>query len=245
MPDLHRTRIELRGGDGSRPLPDHVHAVIAGWCEFGTGHEDLRKPYSLHEVTTNARGLMLAVNTVTYSATEALLQSVADSGLVRLGRQEFTVDRAVVVEESSWEDILDAAADVAEGSFRFDSPTVFRSGRSDTVMPTPGLVFGHLRAVWSEWAPPSLRPVIDLADTPIMVTSLQGETRTWPARRRQYPGFVGSVTFGLGNVPRRDRMVLDSLGRLAEYAGVGANTTVGMGRTVYRSGGRDRRKATR
>ncbi len=53
-------------------------------------------------------------------------------------------------------------------------------------------------------------------------------------QERQWPGFLGNVTAHAATRNEGDWRVLDALGRLSPYVGVGTNTTFGMGRTVYR-----------
>lgn len=234
MTDVHRTRVQLGGGDGTDLLPDHVHAVVSRWCENEAEHDDLRKPYSVCAIERGRLGPAITIGTFTYSATESLLQSIADSSIVRFGRQRLTVEKAVVRDERSWEDLLDSAEPHRSATFRFLTPVVFRSGRHETILPSPGLVYGHLRAVWSTWCPPHLRPMLDLAALPIHVTSIAASTGCWQARRRRWNGYLGQVTFELSALHETERRKLDALGRLACFTGVGSNTTTGMGRTEYR-----------
>jgi CRISPR-associated endoribonuclease Cas6 len=128
-----------------------------------------------------------------------------------------------------WEDLLAETRPVSGIDFHLESPTVFRSGAQISVMPTPGLVFGHLRAVWQQWAPAELQPFIDLSTVVVHVDHLDGRTEEVVARGRAWRGFVGTVGFDLSQAAPRDRQVLSALAALAPFAGIGANTTIGMG----------------
>ena len=235
MSDLNVLRVQLHGGNGTEPLPDHVHAVLAGWMDDDHNHENNRKPYTMRRFAVTNDGLDLHVGALTRETAERLLDSIAMDRATRLGRQRLVAVGVVVEQQASWEDLLQFAKPVNRITFRFFTPMVFRSGRATNVAPSPAQVFGHLRSAWATWAPADLQPNIDLGDLHILTRRLQGSTEHWSARHQQWPGFIGTVEFDLDAVPERERRVLHALAQLAPFTGTGANTTVGMGSTDVRT----------
>ena len=230
MSALAQWVITMTGGDGSLPLPDHVHAVMTGWLrESDDEHTASEKPYTVRRIETTALGVEVEVSTLTSGAGDRLVSALAAATDVRLGRQRLSVLSVQPIGLADWDDLLDSATPAERVRFEVTSPMVFRPGRRITVMPAPGLVFGHLRARWSRWAPADRQPHLDLATTEILTSRLEGTTRGWAARRQTWPGFVGTVEYDLGAVEPRDQMVLTALASLAPFCGIGANTTVGMG----------------
>lgn len=229
--DLCWFRLTFGGGDGVTPRPDHVHAAVAGLVEEagGAAHQSSRKPYTVGLFEADARGVSIDVTTLTERAADNLVQRLAESGGVRLGSNSHPLHRLELVEELYWHDLLDASVPAEEIALECLTPTVFRDGQSTTVLPTPGLIFGHLRAVWSHWAPADLRPDLDLASLRIHVPRLWAETQAWLARRSEWHGFVGEVTFDLSKASERERRVLHALALATPFLGMGANTTTGMG----------------
>jgi CRISPR-associated endoribonuclease Cas6 len=249
---LARVRLEFQGDVVGYPLPDHAHAVLCGWLDGSDGHRELRKPFTLRRLSTDNGTITMEVTTLHAQALADLQRAVNTADQVRLGSSHVAITRAEAVEIADWTDLLDGAGASGTVGFHFEQPVRFRSGRYYTVMPTPTLVFGHLRAVWSDWCPEHLRPHLDLSQVPIFVEELRGSTSSTIARGRTITGFTGDVTFNLAAADERDRRVLHALAALAPFSGVGANTTVGCGattlhattRTTRQSGRRPQRKVT-
>lgn len=218
-------------GDVEAPVTaEHAHAVLCSWMDHEQ-HSAPRKPFTLRRVSSGEDGVNLQLSTITLGALVDLQWALADDPPVRFGRSHLRVGSAMLTRNVCWEEVLDEARPVSGIDLHLESPTLFRArSRSQiSVMPTPGLVFGHLRAVWQHWAPEELQPCIDLSTVPIHVDRLDGRTHEVVARGRTWRGFVGTVGFDLSQATPRDRQVLAALALLAPFAGVGANTTVGMG----------------
>jgi CRISPR-associated endoribonuclease Cas6 len=216
-------------GDVEAPVTaEHAHAVLCSWIDHDQ-HSAPRKPFTLRRVSTGEDGVNLQLSTVTLEALIDLQLALVDDPPVRFGRSRLRVGSAMLTRNVRWEELLDEARPVSGIDLHLESPTVFRSRSQISVMPTPGLVFGHLRAVWQHWAPADLQPCIDLSTVHIHVDRLAGRTDEVVARGRTWRGFVGTVGFDLSQATPRDRQVLSALALLAPFAGVGANTTVGMG----------------
>ena len=127
-------------------------------------------------------------------------------------------------------------APVSRWTFVLASPTAFRSQGQTQPLPLPGLVFGSLVKRWNAFAPVALpeEGVKRYAEEMVVVSrfslrSAPGWDRGQGEQRGLRIGSIGKITYIALN---RDRYWLSALGLLAEfalYAGVGAQTTMGMG----------------
>lgn len=242
MPYLLKLTAQLDGEEP--PLAEHVHAMVSTWVEGGESLEVHRanvKPFRCGAVDWDLSGRTSIRVGLLNDALLSRLSGRAANGAatIRLGRQRGSLRRtqhgelAAQVEHASWTNLLDASSPRSEFSFRFVGPTVFRSGRDFLPQPFPGLVFGHLRARWSAFAPPRLRPEIDVKSVGLVAVRSDLATVMTATRRGPVPSFVGDVTFRATGGSDRDLRVLDALARLTPFAGIGANTTYGMGEARY------------
>lgn len=222
---------------------EHVHAVLCTWMDRDQ-HSAQRKPFTLRRLSVASARVDLGVSTLSESALIDLQSALINQPIVRLGRSSFQISSALMTRNAGWDDLLFEASPASRIDVNLDSPTVFRSGAAMSVMPTAGLVFGHLRAVWQQWAPDALQPDIDLSSVLIHVDKLTGRTEDVVARGRTWRGFVGTVGFDLSAASPRDSQVLSALAALAPFAGIGANTTIGMGATSVDVGPRKPKSAS-
>jgi CRISPR-associated endoribonuclease Cas6 len=225
---LARIDLGLEGSIDGPVRMEHVHAALCQWLD-GDQHHAGRKPFTVRNLAVAPNAVHLQVTTVSVDAVRRLHSALAARPAVRLGSSHLEVGSALMTRNLDWQQLLDESAAASGMTVHLESPTIFRSGRAVSVLPTPGLVFGHLRAVWEQWAPSHLRPDIDLSSVVIFVDRLDGHTDVVQARGRSWPGFTGNVGFDLSSATPRDRRVLCALASLAPYAGIGANTTIGMG----------------
>lgn len=240
VPCLMALGVQLDGREP--PLAHHVYAMVSTWLEGGEAIEVHRanvKGFRCGVTRWERNGRCEITIGLLYDALlPKLHERLLGDPTIRLGRQTGVLkgagsDGPGVVRHESWTDLLDASRPTDDFRFRFVGPTVFRSGRSFITRPTPGLVFGHLRARWSVFAPEHLRPCIDIAAVGLQVGEEDLRSVSVPTRHGPVPAFVGEVAFTSRSGSARDLRVLDALGRLAPFAGVGANTTIGMGDTRY------------
>lgn len=239
MPSVVSVPLDLE--PGSTVTPDRLRGVVSTWIEGDLSvkeHRAPRKGYSVAVEHGSGRRIVIRVGIVDDTLLEPLAAAV-DQGL-RAGRLQGSYVEAkppVVTSTASWEQLIGCAeaSQVAPRSFRFHSHTglAFRSGSLTNPLPLPGNVFGHLRARWSEFAPPELVPDLGLRELGLVISRLQGRTELTVVRGQRYPGFVGSFTIHAATAADRDRRVLEALAHLTPFAGIGANTTVGMGRCDY------------
>lgn len=168
----------------------------------------------------------------------------------RTGRREAVaavVDNPACLVAATFGDLRTAAAgETGDGgpvSLAVRSPLQFRSGDSRVVHPTPGRVFGRLRALWNTFGPPRPPIGVDFTGCDIRVATdgvLVEATGVTPNDHRRAPangvghrGFLGTVRFDPRSGSWQDRRDLHALGRLAEFAGIGSATTRGFGAVKY------------
>jgi CRISPR-associated endoribonuclease Cas6 len=128
------------------------------------------------------------------------------------------------------------AVPASRWTFVLASPTAFRSQGQTQPLPLPGLLFGSLVKRWNAFAPVALpeEGVKRYAEEMVVISrfslrSAPGWDRGQDERRGLRIGSIGKIAYVALN---RDRYWLSALGLLAEfalYAGVGAQTTMGMG----------------
>lgn len=113
--------------------------------------------------------------------------------------------------------------------FRFRTPTVFREHRQLMPFPLPSLVFHTLGEKWRRWSPVDLRGVDEWVASSVFLTGYRLRTRRLMGHRATYPGFVGDAWFSLRRLDALQIPAIRALALYAQWAGVGAMTTVGFG----------------
>jgi len=95
--------------------------------------------------------------------------------------------------------------------------------------PLPRLVFGSLMDTWSEWSPVPMGEWRALLERSIMLSNWRGETRRLDLGNRYVTGFIGKFTYRPMERPLDLQRMMGMLAEFAFYAGVGWQTTHGLG----------------
>ncbi|OLT29291.1 hypothetical protein BJF83_11920 [Nocardiopsis sp. CNR-923] len=126
---------------------------------------------------------------------------------------------------------LAAIPPAAKARVEFTTPAyVNRAGRQ-LPLPDPELLLAGLARRWAAFSPHPLPPDA-LAEVLQSAHLARHDIRTQPVGtgRHQRTGFVGHAVFGLpARAPRTTQRVFAALWAFAEFAGVGAQTTHGLG----------------
>ena len=118
----------------------------------------------------------------------------------------------------------------ARVTLRFASPTVFKSQGAFMPLPLPRLVFEGLVRRWNAWSPVQVHPDVNqYAEEGMAISRYRLRTETVRFGGRALPGFVGSCTYALRLKDRYWMGLVHLLAGFALYAGVGKQTTMGMG----------------
>jgi CRISPR-associated endoribonuclease Cas6 len=127
--------------------------------------------------------------------------------------------------------LLPGEAPPARATLDFASPTGFRSSGQVVPLPLPDLVYGSLLDKWNAFAPLALPDEMRRFGAEcVAVSRYRLRTRAVRAKGRSLQiGFVGQCSFTALNRDRYWVSVLQLLTDFAFYAGVGYQTTVGLG----------------
>jgi hypothetical protein len=228
--------------DPAAVRPEQLYGLVAGWFEAhldDAGHHAPRKAWTLSPLRPlpgrPPRHVGVDVGLLDDTLAPVLLGGAEHLARVggRLGGQ--------AVACLPWDDgrlgLLDVAADwdelasAAPVGDRFGlsllTPATFRSDQTHLPFPLPGLVLGHLRRQWTWWGQPVEHP--DIADCEVRVEDYRLDCAHLTLRGHPVVASVGDVVFRVGT---RDRDRRAGIGRwlaVLPYAGLGADTRMGLG----------------
>jgi CRISPR-associated endoribonuclease Cas6 len=135
-----------------------------------------------------------------------------------------------LVRATTYPALLQRAAETPRLALHFLSPTSFRAGDVQEILPRPERVFGSLLRTWQMFAPVPLDPALEAALPAIRVSEYELRTELVHFGRYKVIGFKGRVAFTCP--PQADavtRRALNALADFAFFAGVGYKTTMGLG----------------
>jgi len=114
---------------------------------------------------------------------------------------------------------------------QFTSPVTFKTGGKHQPLPLPELVFGSLLDRWNAFAPLAFPPEVRrYAAECLAVSAFKLSSRRVDAKSRGLRlGAVGQVTYTSLNYDRYWMSVLHTLAACAQFSGVGAGTSLGLG----------------
>lgn len=125
---------------------------------------------------------------------------------------------------------------------QFTSPTTFKSGGRHLPVPLPSLVFGSLLEKWNAFAPVAFPPEVRrYAEECLAISQFNWQSRGVPLKEGGLRvGVVGRVRYTATSFDRYWLSLINVLAEFAQFAGVGAGTTMGLGqcRQIGESEGR-------
>ncbi len=137
----------------------------------------------------------------------------------------------------SYSTLYEEAQTLRRVMLEFTTPTVFRRGSRDLLLPEPKLIFKGLIRKWQAYS--DLKIDIDLREYIEDKVFISG---VWIGSRRVefssggwVGGFTGRVILGFDSEEERVLKWLNTLARFAEFAGVGRKTTMGFGQVRFHS----------
>ena len=176
---------------------------------------------------------------LTSTLSEHLLKLSSAVGGVRFGKAIFTITTvATTPKEHPWAGQEDYASLMARWDkgpsgelppLHFLTPTTFRAGRHEQPFPLPRWVFGSLLAAWNAFSPHPLHIAKDLIEDKVALSNWRGETRRLELGGSRTVGFIGKFTYRVLDPSLELRRVIGLLTEFAFYAGVGWQTTHGLG----------------
>jgi len=137
--------------------------------------------------------------------------------------------------QSGYRDMLDywnTAEPPAAFTLKFLSPATFRDGSIEKPFPVPELVFGSLINTWNAHSSYELDFSRSNLKDLILLSNWKGETRSIILEGHRVPCFTGKFTYqAIENMPEI-RGLMGLLSDFAFFAGVGWQTTRGLGQVV-------------
>jgi len=114
-------------------------------------------------------------------------------------------------------------------AFSFATPTTFRQGKFDSVIPTRECVFNSLLSRWNKYSPIAIP---DLSFDALFSTFVNIKTEKLTNYETNFVGMVGEVSYRiLGDAEPLVIKQINALADFALYCGVGRKTPMGMGMT--------------
>lgn len=176
---------------------------------------------------------------LTKEVCEQLLQFTHEIGGVRIGDAIFSIVEIVTAKEQHQDAGQDTYAEMWERwgkmtppkivTLNFLTPTTFRFGRFEQPFPLPRQVFGSLLALWDAFSPHPIGQLKELFEEVVILTNWKGETRRVEFGSYRTVGFIGRFSYTVAEkLPELSRL-LGLLAEFAFYAGVGWQTTHGLG----------------
>ena len=231
------------------PFPSTPHRALQGalytWLHTADPHlaglvHNLPgpKPFTvapLHRRNDTLRFTLTLLDDTLWPPVESALQN---SAAVAIGNDRWPVDsHGWQVTHRPYPELAAPPALETRFTFRFCSPTSFRTQDMHYPLPDPVLVFQSWLLRWNAFAPEPLRlniNTLDLVSAHVAVSRHRIETRAVTFDRYVQVGFVGSVTYQIVKRRLLDNNLLRRFNILAGYApfcGTGHKTTQGMGQT--------------
>jgi CRISPR-associated endoribonuclease Cas6 len=234
--------VPLVGFDPAQIPPHHLHAAMCG----ALGRHDAQvKGWSVGPMAAADGVVDLVVRCADDSLRGSVVEAFAVGSSLVFGREQaLVVGPPRLVVEVSW-----GALATASGADRWDveflTPMSIQAGKRYSPFPGPFSVVPSLRARWSALSPAAM--AMERFDTAelasVWVSAIGGTTvvqhiahqKPVPARPLVVPGFVGRVTYRCPDPQVAGRV--DCLMRFAEFSGIGANTSHGLGAVRVTPGG--------
>lgn len=227
-----RWKLLLRPHDTTRTTqvpPTQLHGLACAILErAGADHTAQTKPFSvapLFAAPDNSGRALLQLGWLDDGNPPGLDRLVGRE--VRLGSQYFTVDDTH--SEMTLYDALRSLAATPAATFEFRSITYFTRDRIQIPLPDPRLVFQSLIRRWNAFSTVPLLATDALLDA-VIITDTEIHTSPIDLGKSTRTGFRGTATFQLLRTTRHDlASTLATLSSYADVAGVGAQTTHGLG----------------
>jgi len=114
-------------------------------------------------------------------------------------------------------------------TLHFLTPTTFRMGGLEQPFPLPHWVFGSLLATWNAFSAYPLPDLRESLDEAVVLSNYRAETRRVELGGHRTVGFVGKCTYRVVKPAPELCQLLGLLAAFSFYAGVGWQTTHGLG----------------
>jgi CRISPR-associated endoribonuclease Cas6 len=197
----------------------HLHIPADGRIEFRLG---LLTDEIIEHVLAAFGALVMSGASVRVGKASAHVESIA-----------FQPGTHPLVRSTTYPALLQQASQENRVTLQFLSPTSFRAGEVQDILPRPERIFGSLFEAWQAFAAVPFDPALAQVFALIRVSAYELRTELIHFPRYKVIGFKGHVSY---TYPREfeapTRQVLNALTDFAHYSGVGYKTTMGLGQTL-------------
>jgi len=223
-----------------------LHALFYQWLALGdyalsvqTHDDDGPRPFTVGPVLRYNGQPALRFTVLDDMLWPALQHGIALTPAVVVLNRPLTLPAAgPQVQQQSYAELAVQAETATRFTFRFLSPTSFRSREMHIPLPDPRLVFQSWLLRWNELAPEEAQinvAVLDIVEAHVAIGRHDIHTQLvdWGANKKVI-GFVGTVQYNIIRARKIGKEWLHSLNLLADYApycGTGHKTSQGLGQT--------------
>ncbi|MBE0449113.1 MAG: CRISPR-associated endoribonuclease Cas6 [Actinobacteria bacterium] len=171
---------------------------------------------------------------------DVLFPLAARQAAIKIGQIPFVLEEIKLeghpwARVSGWHELIfrngrDSNNDGNTFLLRFLTPTTFRRGDINRILPDPELVFGSLLDRWNAYAPTKYPLELKQRFTEeVVVSRIAIRSDSYSLKHQSLIGFLGSCVYSVISNDRELVDILKNLSALAIYSGVGQKTTMGMG----------------
>ncbi len=230
--------------DSSSLKPFSISPIIGRFAKTSTGRLIVKdQPYWLKIGLLNKRGFD--------ALGDVLFPIAALQGKINVAGIEFVLEE-IKLRGHPWASILnwnELFASGADGklrheiakkdtinagnmsvSFRFLTPTTFRRGDKNRIVPDPELVFGSLLDRWNAYAPEKLPAELKQRfASEIIISKISIKSGLYELKHQSLLGFTGLCAYTVTSNDVELLAIIQKLSWFAIFCGVGQKTTMGMG----------------
>ncbi|MCL6606418.1 MAG: CRISPR-associated endoribonuclease Cas6 [Paenibacillus sp.] len=227
--------------DSSNLKPFSVSPIMGKFAKTSLGRLIVKDhPYWLKIGLLNKRGFDVLG--------DVLFPLAAIQGKIAIGGAEFVLEE-VKLRGHPWASILNwdelltldgalhydtAKKDIPNFdnmfSFRFLTPTTFRRGDKNRIVPDPELVFGSLLDRWNAYAPEKFPAELKQRfASEIIISRISIKSDLYELKHQSMLGFIGLCAYTVVDSDTGLMSVIQKLSSFAIFCGVGQKTTMGMG----------------
>jgi CRISPR-associated endoribonuclease Cas6 len=233
---------------------DRIHAAFLKMVQrFDPGlaahlHRQTRyKPFALSilplaKKQKNTSAFTLRLSCLTDRLAAEMRQLAAGEHLLTIGEARFAMEKIIIPAvpqpgQVSYQELVYQALGQCDRAkkirINFESPTAFRSGRTNLLFPLPGLIFTGLMNKWNEHSGLKALPACTAEQFNELIIPGRYQLQSTILRFNRYRqvGFTGYCEYLLpSGLDIETRCMILLLTSYIFYAGIGYKTTMGMGR---------------
>ena len=225
--------------------PKVIHGILFSLFSKEVGeffHSPIVKPFSLFcplcfkSNKEEIHSFTLEVNLLDFSLFPYLSREL----LIR-SDWEFSVEGIRVklqsiraIKSATYEEILESGFQTKDLIIDFLTPTTFKKGKYDFILPEPYLIFKNLIKRWNAFSPRKIDyQLLQYVKENIIVAGCWIKSqKTEISPKAKITGFTGRV-FLYATKEAEENRLLNALLQFAEFSGIGRKTTMGFGKAKF------------